>query len=97
MIQPRKILLTLADVVNQAEGSISCAKMAWRGRQVGVAERGTHARGSPRNLGGPDLSAFKPGWAPGDQAQDPGRSAPLTWERRASADAVPPNEGDEVR
>ena len=53
--------------------------------------------GPPGTWEGLIISAFNSGWAPGDQAQDPGRSAPLTWERRASADAVPPNEGDEVR
>jgi hypothetical protein len=43
------------------------------------------ASGAPRNLGGPVLSASRiPVGTPGDQAQDPGRRAPLAWERRAS-------------
>ena len=74
------------------------AEMAWRQGPSGVRERGKHDRGVLQEPGRSDrFRVMSPGWEPGDQAQvDRGgstRAAP----RKPSLNAVPPNEGNEVR
>lgn len=57
MIEPRKNELVGADAVRFAEGSIAVAGGAWHCNPTGVLERGMHALGLSRNLGGPRVSA----------------------------------------
>ena len=47
MIQPRKILVVGADVVNMTEGSTEAPNMAWRRGPAGVREQGMYTMGSP--------------------------------------------------
>ena len=57
MIEPRNNELVGADAVRLAEGSIAVARRAWHCNPTGVLERGMHALGLSRNLGGPRVSA----------------------------------------
>ncbi len=52
MIEPREVIPASADVVVKTEGRIDTPREAGREELAGVEERGMHAWGLPRNLGG---------------------------------------------
>jgi RNA-directed DNA polymerase len=71
--------------------------MAGGGGSTGVGELGTCALGSPRNLGGPELSVEKPEEGDPEPSPGPRESCSCPQERRQSTAAVPPSEGNEAR
>jgi len=87
VIEPRKTCsVAIADAVLVAEGSIPEPKHGQALGFAGVKERGTYARGWPRNLGGPDDSTTGDRWASGEQPrpEGDGRPPPSVSERRVA-------------
>ncbi len=71
--------------------------MVWRRGPTGVRERGTHARGLPRNLGDLVDSVKESRWGPENQTPGPKGAAPVSEGANKERSTVPPNEGNEVR
>ncbi|MGQ0671158.1 MAG: hypothetical protein ACT4PO_16110, partial [Actinomycetota bacterium] len=59
MMEPRETIPASADVVRKTEGRIDAPREAGREELAGVEERGMHAWGLPRNLGGLIVSVRK--------------------------------------
>jgi len=73
----------------------ACPVMARASRPPGVEERGTHAQGFPRNLGGLPSPAAMPGGSPG--AHGPGHrpgEGTGPWSERTHSPQVPSAKGN---